>query len=345
MNPLRCQTCWPCRRRASTGCSATSAGSSGSPTPWRRAHRRAGPLRPGGDLRGDLPDRGLLRVDVAVLQRPPLRGDPQVHRVVQGARPDLRRPAVRHGGVHEHQHRRDQEPDGLHGRLPLDDRARHLHHQRDRAGRGVPAGPQPGRLLRAHPRQDVRQGHLHRPDHPEPGRLAGVRDRQARHDRRAGRPQAQAVGDRAAQGAGLEQRPDPRGLRRLRVDAGHPGEGPHPGPGRRAAGHLPQAAPGRAADQGGGADPAGQPLLQRQALRPGQGRPVQAEQEAGRRSTPVGLDAVHRRHRRHDQVPRGAARRGVCRRRASATASTSSFPSRSTTSTTSATGACAALAS
>ena len=50
---------------------------------------------------------------------------------------------------------------------------------------------------------------------------------------------------------GWTHRADPRGVRRVRVDARHPGEGPHPGPGRRAARHLPQAAPGRAADHGG----------------------------------------------------------------------------------------------
>ena len=54
---------------------------------------------------------------------------------------------------------------------------------------------------------------------------------------------------------GLHRRADPRGVRRLRVDAPHPGEGPHGRPGRRAARHLPQAAPGRAADQGGRPDP------------------------------------------------------------------------------------------
>ena len=61
----------------------------------------------------------------------------------------------------------------------------------------------PGRLLRAHRRQDVRQGHLHREADPEPRCLAGVRDRQARHGRRPPRPQAQAERHRAAQGPRL----------------------------------------------------------------------------------------------------------------------------------------------
>ena len=78
--------------------------------------------------------------------------------------------------------------------------------------------------------------------------------------------------------------------------------------------HLSQAAPGRAADQGGRSDPARQPVLQPQALRPGQGRSVQAEQEAGGRSAVERFDTIHRRHRCDDQVPRRAACRGVGRR-------------------------------
>ena len=50
--------------------------------------------------------------------------------------------------------------------------------------------------------------------------------------------------------------------------------------GRGAARHLPQAASGRAADARVRAGAAGEPVLQPQALRPGQGRPVQGEQEA-----------------------------------------------------------------
>ena len=83
-----------------------------------------------------------------------------LRRGVQGAGHDLLRPAVRHGGVHEQHHRRDQEPDGLHGRLPADDRQGHLRHQRHRACRRLAAGPVARRLLRQAARQDVRQGHL-----------------------------------------------------------------------------------------------------------------------------------------------------------------------------------------
>ena len=51
-------------------------------------------------------------------------------------------------------------------------------------------------------------------------------------------------------------------------------EGPHHRPARGAARHLPQAASGRAPHRGGRAEPARQPLLQRQALRPREGRPA-----------------------------------------------------------------------
>ena len=51
-------------------------------------------------------------------------------------------------------------------------------------------------------------------------------------------------------------------------------------PGRGAARHLPQAPPGRAADPRGRAGAAGELLLQPEAVRPGQGRSVQDQQEA-----------------------------------------------------------------
>ena len=65
--------------------------------------------------------------------------------------------------------------------------------------------------------------------------------------------------------------------------AGHPREGPHRHQRRGPARHLPQAAPGRAADARVRAGAAGEPVLQRQALRPRQGRPLQGQQEARRR--------------------------------------------------------------
>ena len=251
---------------------------------WFQRRIEAGDENPVGGLEEildrDLADRGLLRLDVAVLLRPALRRGQGLRRGVPRQGHDLRGPAVRHRGVHQQHHRRDQEPDGVHGRLPGDDRQGHVHHQRHRARRRLPAGPLPGRLLRPQHRQDDREGRLLGQDHPEPGCLAGVRRRQARHRRCPHRPQAPPAGHRAAQGAGLDRRADPGAVRVLRDHPGHAGEGPHRRPGRGAARHLPQAAPGRAADQGERADPAGEPVLQGQALRPGQGRPVQGQQEA-----------------------------------------------------------------
>ena len=204
--------------------------------------------RPRRDPRGDLPDRGLQRLDVAVLLQPALRGRQGVPRGVQGQGHDLRGAAVRHGRVHEQHHRRDQEPDGVHGRLPDHDEQGHLRHQRDRARRRLPARPQPRRLLRQDPGQDVGQGRLQRQGHPQPRCVAGVRRRQARHRRRPHRPQAPPAGHRAAQGARLGRGPHPRALPVVAHGPGHAGEGPHRRAGRGPARHLPQAASGRAAD-------------------------------------------------------------------------------------------------
>ena len=52
------------------------------------------------------------------------------------------------------------------GDFPLMTEQRHLRHQRHRACRRVAARPLAGRLLRAHRRQDLRQGRLQRQDHP-----------------------------------------------------------------------------------------------------------------------------------------------------------------------------------
>ena len=114
------------------------------------------------------------------------------------------------------------------------------------------------------------------------------------------------------------------------------------GAGRGAAGHLPQAASGRAADQGERAGPAGEPVLQGQALRPGQGRPVQGQQEAGRQQADQRGHADRGRPAGHRRVPAAPApgRRGVDRQRGRAPCR-----SRPTTSTTSATAGCAPSAS
>ena len=71
----------------------------------------------------------------------------------------------------------------------------------------------------------------------------------------------------------------------LRVDAQHARQGPHRQRRRGLHRHLPQAAPGRAAHARLGARAAREPVLQHQALRPGQGRPAQGLEEARPRST------------------------------------------------------------
>ena len=70
---------------------------------------------------------------------------------------------------------------------------------------------------------------------------------------------------------------------------------------------------------------AGGPVLQPAALRPGEGRPLQDQQEAGLRPRLRGLHAHRRRHRAHDAVHRGAAcrrTRGVQTGRPSTTSAT-----------------------
>ena len=106
--------------------------------------------------------------------------------------------------------------------------------------------------------------------------------------------------------------------------------------------------PGEPPTQGERADAAGEPVLQGQALRPGQGRPVQGQQEAGPDDPERGRHADRGGHRHHHRVPRPAARRRHdddvrCGRGSGRPGSRSR--SRPTTSTTSATGACAPSAS
>jgi DNA-directed RNA polymerase subunit beta len=76
----------------------------------------------GGDLRRDLADRGQPGQDGPELPQPPVRGPEVLRRGVQGEGLHLRRAAVRHRGVPQQGRRHDQVPDGLHGRLPRDDR-------------------------------------------------------------------------------------------------------------------------------------------------------------------------------------------------------------------------------
>ena len=141
-SPSRSPTSSPSRPRASTGCSATRSGGPGS-RPRQGRRRRTSPTRPASRRSSRRSPRSRTSRGTMSLSFRDHRFEPpkNIGRGVQGARLHLRRPAVRHRRVHEQRDRRDQEPDGLHGRLPADDRQGHVHHQRHRAGRRLPARP------------------------------------------------------------------------------------------------------------------------------------------------------------------------------------------------------------
>ena len=83
----------------------------------------------------------------APLQGVRVRGT-QVRRArVPHARPHFQQAALRLGRAADQGDGRDPAPARVHGRLPVHDRAGHVHHQRRRARRGQPAGPLAGRLL------------------------------------------------------------------------------------------------------------------------------------------------------------------------------------------------------
>ena len=93
----------------------------------------------------------------------------------------------------------------------------------------------PGVYFGADPRQDAAgEGHRRRQDDPGPRRVARVRDRQEGRRLRPHRPQAQAAGHGAAEGARVRRdrrraaRPHHRRRRpSVRVDPQHAREGPH----------------------------------------------------------------------------------------------------------------------
>ena len=203
----------------------------------------------------------------------------------------------------------------------------------------------PGVYFEQHRRQDLRQGHLRRQDHPAPRRLAGVRDRQEGHRRRPHRPQAQAAGHRAAQGARLRTtRGDPRAVRQLRVDRSARSRrttSPRPATRRSSTSTASCARASRRRVE------AAQTLLDNfyfnpQALRPGQGRPLQGQQEARpRRCRSTQSDA----HRRGHRARRSSTSCACTPARPSRRPERRRYASRPTTSTTSATAACARSAS
>ena len=145
---------------------------------------------------------------------------------------------------------------------------------------------------------------------PEPGCLAGVRDRQARQRRRPHRPQAQADASpccsrrwagttrRSSSGSASTSRCAPT------LEKDHTA-----GQDEALLDIYRKLRPGEPPTRGVRAGAAGEPVLQAEALRPGQGRPLQGQQEArpGRcRSDQRHADRGRR--RRHHRVPGPAAR-------------------------------------
>ncbi len=230
-----------------------------------------------GDDRRHLTDRGLHRHPRRGVRQLRLRSAAVLHQGVPREGPDLPGPAVDDRPLREQGHGRDPRADRLHGRLPHDDRVRHLHHQWHRARDRHAARPLAGRLSDGAEGRD--EAGLHREPDAEPRLVARARDRQEGHRLRAHRPQAQAADHDAPprpSGRGPDdrlparhviQRGDPRPLRQLVVHRQHPREGPlHAGGGGPDRG-LQEAAPGRAADTRQRAEPAALALLRPEALR------------------------------------------------------------------------------
>ena len=116
----------------------------GRPTsPSARPPARTSPAKSGlaGDLRGDLPDRGLLRDHVALVREPGLLR-PEVHRGgVQGEGLHLLRPLYVSAEFTNNETGEIKGQTVFMGDFPLMTRQGHLHHQRHRARRRLPARP------------------------------------------------------------------------------------------------------------------------------------------------------------------------------------------------------------
>ena len=218
------------------------------------------------------------------------------------------RPLNVDGRLPEQGDRRDPRAVRLHGRLPVDDRPGHVHHQRHRARRRHAAGPLPRRLRDG--AQGRREAGLHREPDAGPRLLAGAGDRQEGPRLRPHRPQAQAAGHRAAARDGLRRgREAPRDVRQLGLHAPHDRRR-HRGDedrGRRADRAVQEAAPGRAALGRRRPQPARAALLRPEALRPHPGRPLQAERPPRPRHRPRHPGPDPRRHHRPGQGAHPAA--------------------------------------
>ena len=90
-----------------------------------------------------------------------------------------------------------------------------------------------------------------------------------------------------AQARHVDERDDPQALRQLVLHPEHAGQGHDDPRGRGGRRGLQEAAPGRAADARERAQPSPRPLLRSEALRPHEGRPLQAEPAARGRRRPT----------------------------------------------------------
>ena len=156
-----------------------------------------------GDDRRHLPDRGLHGEPRDRLRRVQVRGAAALDRGVPREGHDLLAAADRDRRLPEQGDRRDPRAVRLHGRLPVDDRPRHLHHQRHRARRRHPARALPRRLRDG--AEGPRETGLHRQPDAGPRLLAGAGNRQKGPRLRPHRPQAQTAGHGAAARDGLRR--------------------------------------------------------------------------------------------------------------------------------------------
>ena len=249
-----------------------------------------GPAR---DDRRHLADRGLHRHAGRRVRRLRVRRAGQHDQRVPREGHDLPGAAVDDGPLRQHRDRRDPRAAGLHGRLPDDDRMGDVHHQRHRARDRDAARPVAGRLPDGAEGRD--EAGLHREPDAVAWLVARARDRQEGHRVRPHRPEAQAPDHDAPAGAAARgpddrvparhehEREDPRAVRRLGLHPEHAREGHDHARGRGADRGLQEAAPGRAADARQRPQPAAGAVLRSQALRPDEGRPLQAEPAARRR--------------------------------------------------------------
>ena len=149
-----------------------------------------------------------------------------------------------------------------------------------------------------------RKAGLHRQPDAGPWLLAGARSRQKRQSLRPHRPQAQTAGHGAAARDGLRRGPAAAGhVRQLDLHAAHDRGRHRSDPDRRGRPDraVQKAAPGRAAVGRRRQRPARAALLRPQALRPHQGRPLQAQRPSRPRHRPRDAGAHPRRHHRPGQ--------------------------------------------